>query len=77
MQTGAILLSQYAADSGGIPVATRMSDVRFKKMVHPGDTVQMEVHLKERLANAFFMKGKVTREGKTVMQFEFACTMAE
>ncbi len=74
MQAGAILLSEHAGE--GVPVATRMNDVRFRKMVHPGDEIQMEVELSERLANAFFMKGKATRNGQTVMRFEFACTIA-
>lgn len=75
MQAGAILLSQHAGE--GVPVATRMNDVRFKKMVHPGDTIQMEVALVERLANAFFMKGKVICQDQTAMRFEFACTLAQ
>lgn len=74
MQAGAILLSQFAGD--GVPVATRMNDVRFKKMVRPGDTVQLEAELVERVANAFFMKGKVTVDGKLAMRFEFACAVA-
>ncbi len=73
-QAGAILLSDSMAE--GVPVATRMNDVRFRKMVHPGDEILMEVQLIERLANAFFMQGKATRDGKTVMRFEFACTLA-
>lgn len=76
MQAGAILLAEYSTP-GGIPVATRMNDVRFRKMVRPGDTIQMRVDLVERLANAFFMQGKVTRGTEVVMRFEFACTMAE
>jgi len=67
-------LSAFAGE--GVPVATRMNDVRFRKMVHPGDTIEMEVDLVERVANAFFMKGKVTRDGQTVMRFDFACTAA-
>ena len=74
MQAGAILLAGLAGD--GIPVATRMNDVRFRKMVRPGDTIRIEVELVERVANAFFMKGKVTRDGQSVMRFEFACTVA-
>jgi 3-hydroxyacyl-[acyl-carrier-protein] dehydratase len=72
MQAGAVLLSQFAAS--GIPVATRMNDVRFRDMVRPGETVEIEAYLEERLANAFFMKAKVLREGKQVMRLEFACT---
>jgi 3-hydroxyacyl-[acyl-carrier-protein] dehydratase len=75
MQAGAILLAGLAGD--GVPVATRMNDVRFRKMVRPGDTIQLEVELVERVANAFFMKAKVTRDHETVVRFEFACAAAQ
>lgn len=78
MQAGAILLSsQLAAEAEGkMPVATRMNDVRFKRMVRPGETIRMEIELVERLANAFFMKAKSTVDGKVAVRFEFACTAA-
>jgi len=76
MQAGAIMLSRFVEDGGGVPVATRMNDVKFKKMIRPGDTVDMQVELVERVADAFFMKGKVTCEGKLAMRFDFACTLA-
>ena len=61
---GAILLSHHLADRPGLlPVATRMNDVRFKRMVHPGETLRMEVDLVERLADAFFLKAKITVDG--------------
>ena len=75
MQAGAILLAGLAGD--GIPVATRVNDVRFRKMVRPGDTIRIEVELVERVANAFFMKAKVTRDRDTVVRFEFACAAAQ
>ncbi len=77
MQAGAILLSDKAAQKEGVPVATRLSDVKFKKMVRPGDMIEMEVTLKEQLADAFFMTGKVTVEGKLAMRFDFACALAK
>jgi 3-hydroxyacyl-[acyl-carrier-protein] dehydratase len=77
MQAGAVLLSRFIEDpSRGVPVATRMNDVRFKQMVRPGDTIEIEVELTERLSNAFFLTGKVTTGGKVAVRFEFACTMA-
>lgn len=77
MQCGAILLSSRLAESAGkVPVATRMNDVRFKRMVRPGETIRMEVELCERLADAFFLKAKVTVEGHVAVRFEFACTAA-
>ena len=77
MQAGAILLSRHLADAKArVPVATRMNDVRFKRMVRPGETIRMEVELTERLADAFFLKAKVTVDGKVAVRFEFACTAA-
>jgi 3-hydroxyacyl-[acyl-carrier-protein] dehydratase len=60
--------------SAKVPVATRLNDVRFKRMVRPGDRIVMEVELTERLADAFFLKAKVTVDGQTAVRFEFACT---
>ena len=75
MQCGAILLSRLLANADGkLPVATRMNNVRFKRIVRPGETMRIEVELTERLAEAFFLKAKVTVEGKPVVRFEFACT---
>jgi 3-hydroxyacyl-[acyl-carrier-protein] dehydratase len=76
MQAGAVLLATFVQEGGGVPVATRINDVRFKKMVRPGDTIEMEVELTERLADAFFLKAKITCDGKLAARFEFACTMA-
>ena len=83
MQTGAALLSLLlSGDSSseqlsGVPVATRLSDVKFKKVIRPGDTIQLKATLKERLANAFFLQVTIRAEGKIATSFEFACTIAE
>jgi 3-hydroxyacyl-[acyl-carrier-protein] dehydratase len=77
MQAGAILLAQWIQAGEGIPVATRLNDVKFKRMVRPGESVLLEVKLNERLANAFYLKAKVTCEGELAARFEFACTITE
>ncbi len=75
MQCWAILLSKQFTDAEGkVPVATRLNNVRLKRMVRPGDTLRMEVTLNEQLGDAFFLTAKVTVEGKTAVRFEFACT---
>lgn len=76
MQAGAVLLARLVDPAaGGVPVATRMNEVRFKQMVRPGDEIEIEVQLTERLANAFFLSAKVTVAGKVAVRFEFACTL--
>jgi 3-hydroxyacyl-[acyl-carrier-protein] dehydratase len=78
MQAGAVLLSNTAANSPGtVPVVTRMNNVKFKTMVRPGDTVELEVDLVERMADAFFLNAKVTVGGKTAVTFDFACKIAQ
>lgn len=78
MQAGALLLARRGlATGGGVPVATRLNNVRFKQMVRPGDTVEMEVHLDESLSGAFFLTAKVTCEGRMAARLEFACTLAK
>jgi 3-hydroxyacyl-[acyl-carrier-protein] dehydratase len=77
MQAGAILLSKFVSAGSGVPVATRLNDVKFKKMIRPGDTIEMAVKLNERLSDAFFLQAKVTCDGQVAVRFDFACTMAK
>lgn len=77
LQAGAVLLAQQAGDAGAFPVATRMNDVKFKRIVKPRETVTIEVSVSERLADAFFMTGKVTVEGKLAARLDFACAMTK
>ncbi|MFM2092987.1 MAG: 3-hydroxyacyl-[acyl-carrier-protein] dehydratase FabZ [Planctomycetota bacterium] len=76
MQAGAILLSQFVNPGDGVPVATRLNDVKFKKVVRPGDSIELEVELQERLADTYFLTAKITSGGKLATRFEFACTIA-
>jgi 3-hydroxyacyl-[acyl-carrier-protein] dehydratase len=79
-QCGAILLSAILPESeseGKMPVLTRMNDVRFKRMVRPGEKILIEVELDERLADAIFLKGKVTVDGKVAVRLDFGCTVAK
>jgi 3-hydroxyacyl-[acyl-carrier-protein] dehydratase len=77
LQAGAILLAQHVAkEDSGVPVATRLNDVRFKRMIRPGETIDIEVELTDRLADAFYLKGRVRCEGKLAASLEFACTLA-
>ncbi len=76
MQAGAVLLSTYA-DGDGVPVATRMRDVRFKRMVRPGDTITLEVTLDEKVSQAFFLTARVTVAKELAMRMQFTCTLAK
>ena len=76
MQAGAVLLSSHAGGNG-VPVATRMRDVRFKRMVRPGETMTLEVTLDEIVSQAFFLTARVTVADELAMRMQFACTLTE
>ena len=76
-QAGAILISTLMDDTDGkVPVVTRQNNTQFRKLVRPGDTLQIEAELTERLANAFFLKAKASVDGKVTARLEFACALA-
>ena len=80
MQAGAIFLSKYFRDTHdpseiGVPVVGRMNDVKFRQMVRPGDEVLLQVTLTDKMKDVYFMKAKVTTDGKTAVTFTFACTL--
>ncbi len=78
MQAGAVLIAQLMEPGEAkVPVATRMNNVQFRKLVRPGDTLDIEVTLTERLQDAFFLKGKVSVEGNVTTRLDFACTATD
>jgi 3-hydroxyacyl-[acyl-carrier-protein] dehydratase len=75
-QAGAVLIAkQITVEEGQVPVVTRQNNTQFRRLIRPGDTIQMEVDLTERLANAFYLKGRVTVDGKVTARMEFVCTL--
>ena len=78
-QTGALLMALKGQGAGNTKTAvvTRIQGTKFKNMAKPGDLLHIKVDLVEEVANAAFMKGKITCDGKTIMTIEFACAVVE
>jgi 3-hydroxyacyl-[acyl-carrier-protein] dehydratase len=77
MQAGAILLAQFAPPlSRGLPVAARMRDVRFKRIVRPGETIEIDVQLTHRVSKAWFLNATVTCGGQLAVRLSFTCAVA-
>jgi len=60
---------------GQIPVVTRLNNTKFRHMIGPGETVDIEVELTDRLSNAFFLAGRISSGGRTATRLEFACAI--
>ncbi|GHC09605.1 3-hydroxyacyl-ACP dehydratase FabZ family protein [Cerasicoccus arenae] len=81
-QTGAILLVKRIEALGQsaqakTPVLSRIQDARFKRMVKPRDTVQIEALFKEEIRGFYFLRGSVKIEGKTALTIEFVLALVD
>jgi len=75
-QAGALLIARLGPPNGDqVPVVTRLNDVKFRRMVCPGETLDIHVELTERLSTAYFLKARTAVGGQTSCSLEFACTL--
>ena len=78
LQAGCLLLVKRAGESvaDGIPVVTRMNNVKFKRIVRPGDTLDILVEHERTRAGAYFMKGTVRVNDKLAASLTFVVMLA-
>ena len=70
-QSACVLLADGAA--GNVtPVFTSLDKVKFRGMVHPGDTLETECELTGQRRNFYFAKGVGRVNGKLVVSAEFS-----
>lgn len=74
-QAGALLMAKLmagAGERGGVPLLTKVTDVRFRTPVYPGDTTIVEVRRKETLGDFHFMAATMKCGDKRVLNVEFS-----
>ena len=72
------MISKVAVlEAGKVPVATRINNVKFRRMVRPGETLDITVELTERVAGVFFMSAQVKVEDQVAVRLDFACASAD
>ncbi len=81
-QTGAIYLAKRLEAAGvdltgKTPVLSRIQDARFKRMVKPGDTIEIEAIFKEETRGFNFMRGSIKLEGKTALTIDFVLALVD
>ena len=75
-QTAALLLAREAQAAGskpgeGVPLIAKISDVRFRNPVFPGETITLEVKKKESVGGFTMMSGSVKSGDKRVLNVDF------
>ena len=77
-QAGAVLIAAGGdIPDGLVPVVTRQQETRFRRMVTPGEVLDIEARLDETLGAAWFLTGKVSVDGQVAVRLQFACPAAE
>ncbi len=77
-QAAGLLLAREARAAGrppgeGVPLLAKITDVRFRNPVYPGDTVVIEVTRKETLGGFAMMTGAIKKaDGTRVLSVSFA-----
>jgi 3-hydroxyacyl-[acyl-carrier-protein] dehydratase len=78
----ALLVKQLAAGGEGLggltPVLTRITEVKFRNLVRPGDELIIDVKLNDRLGHFMFMSGAVrTADRRRVLTVDFGVALVE
>ena len=55
-------------------LATRMNNVKFSRMVRPGETIGIQVSLRDRLQDVFYLSGRVEVAGDVAATLDFVTT---
>jgi 3-hydroxyacyl-[acyl-carrier-protein] dehydratase len=76
-QTAAVYMARKAQAAGlkpgeGLPLIAKISDVRFRSPVYPGDTILMEVTEKDAMGGFTMLSGLMTNQGKRVLNLDFS-----
>jgi 3-hydroxyacyl-[acyl-carrier-protein] dehydratase len=75
-QTGALLMARImtaaGGGQGGVPLLAKVSDVRFRNPVYPGETTLIEVKRKETMGGFHMMSGSIKSGSKRVLTVEFS-----
>jgi 3-hydroxyacyl-[acyl-carrier-protein] dehydratase len=76
-QAGAIMMGKRITHEGKFPVLTRVNNIKLKHAVYPGDTLNIEVTLKDLISTAAHMTGKARVNGKIAVTLEFSAMLVE
>lgn len=80
LQAGAYFMASkmgLGSDMEGAPVVSRMNNVKFKRMVKPGDELEIRAEHKRSMMGAHMMSGSIRCEGKVVCTLDFTVMLVD
>ena len=81
-QTGAIFLAEHIkcqalTDDNVNPVLSRIRDARFKRMILPGDEIEISVSMKDQMGQFYNLTGDIKNKDKTALSISFALALVK
>lgn len=77
-QASAILIANLGVSTGGkVPVVARANNLKFRRMVRPGDDLDIFVELDNWMKDVFYLKGRILRDGSVTTTLDFITTAAD
>lgn len=76
-QVGAVLLLSLPEFQGKTAVYTGIDKAKFRNMVSPGDTLQMEIRVAKRRGKMAVAEGVATVNGKKTAEAEIKCAVVD
>ena len=81
-QTGAVFIADFIEDESlnddsVTPVLSRIRDARFKRMVLPGDKIEISVTLIDTMGKFFNMSGVIRNNDKVSLTVNFALALVK
>ena len=78
-QTAAVLIAilrQNIEPDGRVPVVARLNKTKFRRMVRPGETVDIHVTITDKVKDAYYLTGTVGVGGDIAARMDFTVTAA-
>jgi len=76
-QTAAVLISTLRATGDGrVPVVARLNNTKFRRLVRPGETVDIHVTITDKVKDVYYLTGTVGVGTEISARLDFTVTAA-
>ena len=76
-QAAAVLISTLLATTDGrVPVVARLNNTKFRRLVRPGETVDINVNITDKMKMVFYLTGTVSVGSEVSARLDFTVTEA-
>ena len=76
-QAAAVLIATlHPTQDDQMPVVARLNNTKFRRMVRPGETVDIHATITDSVKAAFYLTGHISVNGEVATRLDFAATAA-